>query len=150
MEAYDGERLKQEAPLLHGIPRTDPFEVPQGFFDRFPHQVQQQVTARPAGRWPLQLRRAVIALPLVAVLAVLIRYFALDHAPSENMVAAVDTTTAPTVDDLLLLDDDGTFAALAEEDPQAALGSAPDLTDEEIVAYFEDEGTDITELLTTL
>ncbi|MCB9166435.1 MAG: hypothetical protein H6595_03055 [Flavobacteriales bacterium] len=150
MEAYDDERLKQESPLLHGIPRTGPFEVPQGFFDRFPHEVQQQITARPANRWPLLLRRAGIALPIAAMLAVVLWYFTTTPDPGTDTIAIVDTTTAPNVDDLLLLDDDATFAALAVEDPQAALGSAPDLTDEEIVAYFEDEGTDITELLTTL
>lgn len=30
------------APTLDSLPRTDPFVVPDGFFDQFPHAVQQQ------------------------------------------------------------------------------------------------------------
>lgn len=32
-----------DAPLLKGIPAHDPFVVPEGFFERFPHQVQERM-----------------------------------------------------------------------------------------------------------
>jgi hypothetical protein len=33
----------RQAPLLKGIPTHDPFVVPDGFFERFPHQVQDRL-----------------------------------------------------------------------------------------------------------
>lgn len=32
-----------DAPLLGSIPKLDPFVVPDGFFDQFPHQVQSNI-----------------------------------------------------------------------------------------------------------
>ena len=45
------EDLKQLAPTLASIPKVDPFVVPQGLFERFPHrriaaQAQQKAQAR--------------------------------------------------------------------------------------------------------
>ena len=40
------DELKHLAPTLHGLKRTDPFTVPDGFFERFPHQVQAAIVER--------------------------------------------------------------------------------------------------------
>lgn len=65
------------APTLRSLPRTNPFVVPDGFFDRFPHTVQQQAidAERTAGRgWLLfgRIPATRLALGGAAALAVAI------------------------------------------------------------------------------
>ena len=64
----DSEELRKEAPTLFGIDRTDPFEVPEGFFDRFPHDMQEQVKSVRTGVSIPFWRGVLIAAPLVLVI----------------------------------------------------------------------------------
>ncbi len=62
------EELRRDAPTLHGLPKSDPFVVEQGFFDRFPHEVQALATKPARTSWRLWLKRTAVALPALAVL----------------------------------------------------------------------------------
>jgi len=42
----DLNELARTAPTLHGLPKVDPFVVPDGFFERFPHAVGDAIAAR--------------------------------------------------------------------------------------------------------
>lgn len=64
----DSDELRKEAPTLFGIERTDPFEVPEGFFDRFPHDMQEQVKSVRSGVSIPFWRGVLIATPLVVVI----------------------------------------------------------------------------------
>jgi hypothetical protein len=39
-DIFDG-NLEKEAPLLHGIPKSNPFIVPDGYFDALPAQIME-------------------------------------------------------------------------------------------------------------
>jgi hypothetical protein len=59
--------LKRQAPTLFGLPKADPFVVPSGFFEQFPHEVQARVTERSRTRDWGWWRRMAIALPMLAL-----------------------------------------------------------------------------------
>lgn len=69
MDPHDDiEELRKEAPTLFGMAKSDPFEVPSGFFDYFPHNLQEQVRGvKPGVQIPFW-KGLVIALPLVLVI----------------------------------------------------------------------------------
>ncbi len=142
--------LRRLAPTLASLPKIDPFVVPEGFFDRFPHQVQGLVTrpARPAGM-PVWLKRVAFALPLAAAVAGAWWLVRDGDAPMQQ--AAVEIPDAG-IDELELLDSPEAFAELAEE--HAAVEALPatslELNDEELAVWLENESTDPTELIAEL
>jgi hypothetical protein len=145
--------LKRSAPTLFGLPKADPFVVPEGFFDRFPHEVQGLVTAKQQRRstWSVW-KRVAIALPVLAMLG-LGSWWATRPLPESDPVAAI--SAAPLTDHELDELGDDELLALTEDvaplsDPAAALGQVHiQLNDEELMSYLEIEGADINELITT-
>jgi len=145
------DELKRLAPRLHGLPKADPFTVPDGFFERFPHQVQAAIaegrsTNAPAWTW---WKRAAFALPVLAILAtgamLLLR---------ENTPAPVAVEVTPLPDSELVLLDDATLLAAIEDNAAAItpadLGHVDSALDETyLLAYLEEEGADLTELFNT-
>ncbi|MBL7964846.1 MAG: hypothetical protein JNM31_13495 [Flavobacteriales bacterium] len=82
-------RKDHTRPLLDRLPRTDPFMVPDGFFERFPHHVQ---VALPRGRrsraWANWMRPVLAAsLVLVAVTLLLLRQWTTTPTPDMAMVS---------------------------------------------------------------
>lgn len=117
----DIEELKKEAPTLFAIKKSDPFEVPEGFFDHFPHNVQDAVKGVHAGVQIPFWKGLLIALPLIAVIiavsGILIKMSGeplegssftgvgnfeiedvLDYSDAEELLAALDPEDLP--DDL--------------------------------------------------
>jgi hypothetical protein len=145
--------LKRSAPTLFGLPKADPFVVPEGFFDRFPHEVQGLVTAKKhrGVNWSAWKRTA-IALPALALLGLGV-WWATRPSPQPDHLAAL-TGVSLTDGELDALGDDE-LAALTEEviplvEPEQALGQVGiRLNDDELIAYFEGEGVDMNELITT-
>ncbi|MBX2972574.1 MAG: hypothetical protein KF797_05690 [Flavobacteriales bacterium] len=99
MQQHDEHDELTGAPTLRSLPRKNPFVVPEGFFDRFPHAVQQQAieAQRTAGRgWHLFGRVPPTRLVLggVAALAVAIASWTFWPAsPDEPGIAEVPWTS---------------------------------------------------------
>lgn len=141
--------LRRTAPTLFGIPKMDPFLVPNGFFERFPHQVADGAKAPDRGNvwsWP---RRLGIALPAMAVVCLLAWWAArpvhntlptpeipqLSLAEFEAYTSYTDLP-APTVEELRAIP------------PMDSVGIQ--LTDEELLAYIDYEQLSLHEVINTI
>ena len=150
----NNEEPERAAPFLAGLPKADPFVVPDGFFDRFPHQVQAAITAqRPvqAFAWPMWKRWS-IALPIVALVG--LGTWMLTRGSDHVELPAVAVT--PLTDgELDAIDDNEIFAAFDEADADNITGEDLgevdlQLNDDELLAYLENEDADITDLITDI
>lgn len=140
--------LKPLAPTLASITKVDPFVVPEGLFERFPHQVQAHVTAQaPAARWSPWVKRLALALPLVAVLAGAWWMLRPPDAPVDQVAVKIPDAT---IDELELLDDPEAFAALYVEGSHSQPTANVELSDAELAAWLEAEQTDLAQLITEL
>ena len=150
----DNEELNRDAPFLASLPKVDPFVVPDGFFDRFPHQVQAAITAQqttPAAAWPWW-KRVSIALPIIALVSLGTWMLSRPYAQVELSAATVTPLSDVELD---AMDDQELLAAFDEEEEQDIapddLGEVViDLNDDELLAYLENEDTDINDLITYL
>lgn len=150
----DNDDWKRDAPHLAGLPKADPFIVPDGFFDRFPHQVQAAIVAqRPATTfaWPWW-KRLSIALPLVALMGSGVWILTRETPVAGIPVVAVTPLTDGELD---AIDDQELLAAFdeteAEEITTEDLGEVDiELNDDELLAYLEDEDTDLADLITEI
>jgi len=125
-----------EAPLLRSIPKVDPFVVPEGFFDRFPHQVQRTIVEQNAEAWWKRLLptslipRAAWALGATLVAAVV--WFTPPHAQEQAVdqdLARVEWDPESALDDRYLL-------AELSIDAAHAPGVQHDLSADELAAYL--------------
>ena len=145
-EERENEELQRMAPTLFGMPRQDPFVVSDDLFDRFPHEVQAAIVAREKQRgWsglPVLMRRLAIALPVIAMLAAAWWLFRTPPTQVGNNMAQIST---PSIDDLSLFEEHDLLAALSDEELPSLSTVELDLNDQELAAYVEREGIDITE-----
>lgn len=147
MERYDPhDDLKRIAPTLHGLDRRDPFVVPEGFFDRFPHDVQAAIAAgRQRKGWsarPLFVRRIAVALPVAALLAGTWWGFQRNDGP-----VGPELASTPSLDELTWSEEHDLLASIAEEDLPTLGTTTLELTDDELAAYIEHQDIDLTELI---
>ena len=150
----DSNELKRDAPFLAGLPKVDPFVAPDGFFERFPHQVQAAITAQrpaaePAWAW---WKRLSVALPIIALCGLAAWMLARGSAQVELPAVAVTPLTDGELD---AIDDNEIFAAFDEDDANDMtaedLGEVGlQLNDDELLAYLENEDADITDLITDI
>ncbi len=134
----------KDAPTLRVIPKVDPFVVPEGFFDRFPQQVQARI-AKPEGIFAKLWRGITEAPPalrvagLTAVVAIITGavYFNLPNAPYQAPAIA-RFTMEPNEIDLDAIDDADLFAMIDDE-PEMMTQVGADLSTEEMEAYLESE-----------
>jgi hypothetical protein len=150
----DNDDWKRDAPHLAGLPKADPFSVPDGFFDRFPHQVQaaivaQEQTTTSAQPW---WKRLSIALPIVALMGLAVWMLMRDTPVAEVPAVAVTPLTDGELD---AMDDHELLAAFDETDaeeitPEDLGGVVIDLNDDELLAYLEHEDTDLADLITDI
>ncbi|MGB3524618.1 MAG: hypothetical protein WBB32_01495 [Flavobacteriales bacterium] len=141
--------LRKDAPMLFGIPKQDPFAVEEGFFERFPHEVQARVGTpqrAPIGIW---LKRAAFALPVLALLVFGIHTFTGDTLPNRKPVASI--TISPEAAALYMASTDFDTPELIADVPTAEwpdLGTVTmQLSPDEALAYVDLENIDLTELI---
>lgn len=136
------EDLKNESPMLDAIPRRDPFVVPDGFFDRFPHLVQARI-AKPEPAW----RRMLIgfwnthwairtAIPVAAALVVI--FLLRIQATTDSAHATFTTDIKPEELSDWSMNDEDLFAVLPEEEGTNVW--AEPLSEEELTGYLDHEG----------
>lgn len=123
-----------DAPLLQQLRGSDPFVVPEGFFERFPHQVQAAATqqSRPVNSrgtiywlfWPAGV--------VVAMLAVLFIWGQL--GPEQTGTTLAQNSIVPYDVELEELDHP-TDLLLDEEGPTLAEVHLP-VTDDELLGYI--------------
>lgn len=142
----ENDELRRLAPTLFGASRQDPFVVPDDLFDRFPHEVQAAIVERGRRRgWsglPVLVRRLVIALPVIAMLATAWWLFRTQSVPAGSEMAQIST---PSLDDLSLLEEHDLLAALPDDELPSLSTVEIDLNDQELAAYVEHENIDLTE-----
>ena len=144
MEPRNAHDELRDAPTLRAMPKVDPFVVPEGFFDRFPHQVQARI-ATPEGSFARlwrTLTEASMALQLAGITAVvaIVAGVVLINLPNtpDPITDMTQLTVDPTeisVDDL----DDADVYAMLDDAPDLMADVGPDLTTEEMAAYLENE-----------
>ena len=140
------EELKRIAPTLYGMEKHDPFVVPDGVFDRLPHEVQAAIVARAYRSGclalPVLVRRLGIALPVVALLTG--AWWILHNKPG---TAVAELSTTPSLDELSWSEEHELLASLDEQVPGMEVADI-DLTDDELAAYLAYENIDLTDQLT--
>ncbi len=145
----ENDDLERIAPMLSRIPRTDPFVLPEGFHDRFAQEVQARLprasTAAVRHTW---LRRAAFALP---VLAALLAVWWMLRPPAPNAIAPTAAVAVPATEAVAALEDDLLHdLSTAELADLAPAPEAPALTPDELAAYYDLTGTDVTDLIENL
>ncbi|MEO8067210.1 MAG: hypothetical protein ABI599_05920 [Flavobacteriales bacterium] len=148
----DAERAQLErlAPSLFAIQGDEPFNVPEHFFDRLPHEVQAKVLDQErktlAFGW---LWRIAIAAPVAAVLFG--AWWFTRSTPATNDPAAItsDAETIPAISDLEGLEEDDLLFAVALDNDRSPEAADPELTDEELLDYL-DQNADLNELISEL
>ncbi|MBL7980726.1 MAG: hypothetical protein JNL52_02840 [Flavobacteriales bacterium] len=136
---HDNDELR-DAPGLKDLRRSDPFAVPEGFFEQFPQRVQQRVVQLerqnerriPFGRWTWYGAAA------MAMLAFGI-YFLQPGTPT-SATSITDQTAALNVDpeelDLESWDQIELYASLNDDRSTIAITA---LESDELAAYIEHE-----------
>lgn len=145
----ENEELRKSAPTLFQLPEHDPFIVPEGFFERFPHEVQAMVATprrAPLGLW---LKRAAFALPVLAAIAFGI------HSLSDHHLLGTDAL--PSI--ALSSEEAAHYTASIDMDTEDILAGADaaewpvfdsvtvQLTPDEALAYVDRENIDLTEII---
>ena len=145
----DLNELARTAPTLHGLPKVDPFVVPDGFFERFPHAVGDAIAARErrvSGGWRPWMRWA-LAVPAVALLV----WAGLRAGGSDRASDGLAELPVLTSDELVEITDADVMAYLEEGGGTIDLEQVDvDLNDDEMLAYLATQDVDITELITEL
>lgn len=148
----DTNALARTAPTLHGLPKVDPFVVPEGFFERFPHQVGDAIVAserRSKAGWRPWMRWA-LAVPAVVVLV----WFGLRNGQGVHDAPPSELAEVPalTSEELAEIADADVVAYMEEEGVAIDLVRVDvDLNDEEMLAYLAtEEDIDLTELIIEL
>jgi len=141
MDTLDNNDELRSAPNLRAIPKADPFVVPDGFFERFPHLVQQRIVedrARSANwSWNLSgwLRPAIGALALLAVVALAWVLWPKAEGDVLDQQLASYGTPDHVSDEL---DAEDVYTALSTNDPLLAEVDLT-MTDAELAEYVEQE-----------
>ena len=136
--------IRKDAPVLFGLSKQDPFLVEDGFFERFPHEVQALASKPVRGPLFIWLRRAAVALPAMAL--VLFAVHAL-RSPEVSPVAAPITEETLLSTAMDQFDTRTLLAGITEEEWPAFDSVTVQLTPNEALAYVDQHDIDITEYL---
>lgn len=153
------EELKGEAPFLSGLPRKEPFRVPENYFEELPAKVQDRINARkPAAEAPWLewlMRRRWVSLSAAAVLALFFSIALYLYTPEPAGMAVTNDPTVETAGQEAALTDAAVLEYIDEETLEEELmalaeGTAPagdDETEEEVLEEYLIDHTSELELL---
>lgn len=135
------------APVLSGLAGRDPFVVPDSFFDRFPNEVRTIILARKHRRsffrtaW---MYRAAIAIPSMALVAAVWWYAQRGPKHPGDQLASI---SIPSIDELSALEERDLLASIPSTELASLATVGIDLNDDELAAYVDHEGLDLTEYM---
>lgn len=141
MEHTNGPDELRDAPLLSKLRGSDPFVTPEGFFERFPMEVQQRIRSRERVGWSLRpVFRPAWGIATLMVALVVTVFMVMREPTSPDLQAELTGEPATIPDELVLdnWDDDQLLAEIASEEG-AVTGVAHDLDAKELAAYIEHE-----------
>lgn len=137
MEARHEHDELTNAPLLRSIPKVDPFVAPDGFFERFPHQVQASIAKgerRPSlGNW-LAWRWRYAAIP--ALVAALVIMLSQDRGTPGTAPSESEAFAGYDEEVLFLTADEHELFALQEHAPLPFQELAADWHADELASYL--------------
>lgn len=141
MEHSNGPDELRDAPLLSKLRRSDPFVTPEGFFERFPQEVQQRIRQRERAAWSLRPVFRPAWVIGTTVIALILTVFLVLREPTTPLLQAELTEEPAVMPDELVLDTWNTDQLLAEiaSEEGSVSGVAHDLDAEELAAYIEHE-----------
>lgn len=135
MERRDDDPLS-EAPLLRSIPKDGQFAVPDGFFERFPHRVQEAVAAKRRPLWWAWLSpSAPMARVAWAAGVVLVAGVIWFTAPRTETDQPLTPSATALIDPDWAIADEDLFAELAVE-ADGVPGVQHELDADELAAYL--------------
>jgi hypothetical protein len=124
--------------LLASVPKVDPFEVPEKFFESFPHQVQAELAAQKKPVLQGSLRMWGLRLGALGAVAAVIAFLLMrgPGTPSgQNMAAATESQLDPALVEIIDADESDLLACMETGDFSNEVGSG--FTADEIAAYIE-------------
>lgn len=138
------------SPVLDAVPKSDPFVVAPGFFERFPHEVQTLAVHQQQRTALFPWRTVAVGLASGCVIGMCA--WLLWPSTSNDRPQVAEVAITPLSNEELDAMDDGDLLAIAEEVEPATvaqdLGQVHlDLNESELIAFLEHENTDINELL---
>ncbi len=132
----------KDAPTLSGLSRTDPFVVPDGFFDRFPTAMSERIAGpharvTDAGPWNLlSVRRyRVLGIAASVIALAIATFFFLPDRTGTTDTALAEITLTPTELDAQELDETELLAMMDEG--TSLLGDG--LSTDEMAQYLDNE-----------
>lgn len=143
-EEIEDSALRKDAPVLFGLSKQDPFRVEDGFFERFPHEVQ--ALANKPGKVPLflWLKRAAVALPAMVLVLFAVHSLRSTEVPLAAIPAPEEALLSTTSDQF---DTQSILAGLPEQEWPAFDAVTVQLTPNEALAYVDQHDIDLTEYL---
>lgn len=138
MSALNNEDPIREAPNLSAIPKMDPFVVPEGFFEHFPHRVQARIVQRCGNeRWRPILWPALAASTLILILLSiqLVDQQGQDTGSPALADEAILHGVGPAEEDLLWLEEEDLYSELAWSE-DVAIRPGEGFSQDELGAYL--------------
>ncbi|HQV52358.1 MAG: hypothetical protein IPI00_03445 [Flavobacteriales bacterium] len=131
-----------DAPLLRSIPKQNPFVVPNGFFEQFPHQVQSHIVAAKAQgsapAWSRLLSKPALIGSISMILMALLSWWIwkpTDQAPEIAQQKIAQEAEILVVEDL----DDQDLSALFANSDNTMADVDLSMDDEVLIDYLENE-----------
>lgn len=143
-EQIEDSALRKDAPVLFGLSKQDPFRIEDGFFERFPHEVQalaSKPASPPVFPW---LKRAAVALPAMALVLFAVHSL---RSPEVSPVIAPVTEEALLSTTMDQFDTRSILGGVTEDEWPAFDSVTVQLTPNEALAYVDQHDIDLTEYL---
>lgn len=139
-----------EAPLLRSLKgAADPFVVPDGFFHRFPHTVQQRVVKKETGfESGIWLKRLALSIGVIAVVVAV--WWALPVPDPSKMDPINDELVLDVSPQELPVDETIVWDVYADADRPLFGEVMLELNENELYAYLEYENVDVELLMEEL
>ncbi len=139
-------------PFLNSLPKTDPFVVPAGFFERFPETIAESIAERPsfyqrlmAGLLMPRISPQIALGSVITVLALGLVFWLREPAKDAGTPSAMNHQIAVEPADW----QDAELYVLLEEEPDLWEGVSGSISTSALEAYLETEDLDL-ELLNEL
>jgi hypothetical protein len=84
-ELHNDDELKEKAPFLFGLKKEEPFQSPEGYFEKFQLELQNKIHSRKSHLWNLILKPVVWAPAMVTLIVGSFFLFKNDDSKVQNI-----------------------------------------------------------------